>query len=204
MDRLIPIVSDERYHVYSRGNDRHTLFHDVADYRAFQAKMEQLCSKHNVERVAYVLMPNHFHTILIQRPGGDLPRMMDALGTSYAKRYNLRHNHTGHVFEGRYRYAHIPSEEALLNVARYVHLNPVRAGLVARPEDWEFSDFLEIRTQGVLHRGLIKAEGRLEHGIDYVAFVHEGVKDIESLRRLLFEAEVKAAQTKASFNNDQA
>ena len=170
MDRLIPIVTNEWYHVYNRGNDRNTLFRVTADYRAFAMKMEQACAKHKVERIAYAPMPNHFHVILKQLTEGDLPRTMGALGTSYAKRYNLRYDRTGHVFQGRYRYTHIASGEALLNVARYIHLNPVRAYLVSKPEDWEFSDFKQWT----------------EERISYAAFVRKGADDIEAVRQALF------------------
>jgi REP element-mobilizing transposase RayT len=183
MDRFIPITNNEWYHVYNRGNDRRQLFHDGADYRAFLDTMSSALVRYRVERLAYVLMPNHFHFILKQQPEGSLPRMMDALGTSYAKRFNLRHSHSGHVFEGRYRYAHIPSDEALLNVVRYVHLNPVRAQLVGRPEDWKYSDFKRVHLHGVLQQELDRGRG----GIDYAAFVQQGVDDIEAVRRFLFE-----------------
>jgi len=209
MDRLIPIISKEWYHVYlpatcaqrrqagNRGNDRRTLFHDADDYRAFVGKLEKALMRYRVERIAYVLMPNHFHIVLMQRLEGSLARMMNAIGTSYAKRYNLRHLHTGHVFQGRYHYTHIPTVEALFSVARYVHLNPVRARLVARPEDWEYSDFKEVRDQrqGVLMQGLRQEGGRLGHA--YASFVADGVNDIVEMRRFLFEF-------KASFNSDQS
>ena len=141
-------MSNLGYHVFNRGNDRNTLFREAADYRAFTAKMEQTCVKHKVERVAYVLMPNHFHAIL-----------MAALGTSYAKRYNLKYSHTGHVFQGRYRYTHIESEEALNTVARYIHLNPVKARLVRKPEDWEYSDFKRWREERKLIRSFRAERG---------------------------------------------
>jgi putative transposase len=184
MERHTPILTNEWYHVYNRGNDRRRLFHDAKDYRAFAAKLERALVRYKVDRIAWVLMPNHFHCILRQCPGGSLPRMMNSLETSYAKRFNLGYHHTGHAFEGRYRYTHIPDEEALWSVARYVHLNPVRAKLVARPEEWEYSDFREHRNtaQGVLEPGTNSVQGRLVPE-SYPAFVEQGVKDIEALRR---------------------
>ena len=214
MDRLIPIVDNEWYHVYNRGNDRRTLFLDAQDYHSFRTKMEAASARYHIQRIAYVLMPNHFHAIVMQKQGGDLSRMMMALGTSYARRYNLRHHHTGHVLQGRYHYTHIPNEDALFKVAAYIHMNPVRAGLASRPDDWEFSDFGEIRDQGVLQPGVSSGEGRFEPGRlepglallstrRYIDFIREATLDLENVRRFLFESETdcaKASKTKASFN----
>lgn len=190
MERLIPIVSDEWYHVYNRGNDRRILFHDASDYRAFLTKMQKVEETYGVDRIAFVLMPNHFHTIVVQRAGGNLPRMIDALTTSYAKRYNLRYGHTGHVFEGRYHYTHIPSDQALWNVARYIHLNPVRARLAEQPEKWPWSDFRD-SAEGVLQQRSTSDEGHLllgrPRGAAYAAFVQRGEEDLDALRRFLFE-----------------
>ena len=178
-------------------------------HRAFLTKLKKVEETYGVDRIAFVLMPNHFHFVMTQLPGGSLARMMNALETSHAKRYNLRHHHTGHVFEGRYQYTHIPSEEALLNVACYVHLNPVRAGLVARPEDWEFSDFAEILGRGVLHQRTRPDEGRLEHGLGhggldtmkYVQLIREAALNLETIRRLLFQSAAEPMSRRPSSKN---
>ena len=185
MDRSTPILANEWYHVYNRGNNHCTLFHDASDYRVFRAKLEQALAKYNVACLAYALMPNHFHAILMQRTGGNLPHMMASTCTSYAKRYNLRHNHSGHVFQGRYHYRHVPSEEALRNVARYIHLNPVRARLVSRPERWEFSDYERHTIKGGQQTG----DGFLscKDGKSYEQFVQEGIENIHVLRQRLFD-----------------
>ncbi len=113
--------------------------------------------------------------------------MMDAVGTSYARRYNFKYKHAGHVFQGRYRYARIPSEVTLLEVARYIHLNPVRAGLVSRAEDWEFSDFRQLRTgRFVQPEDRAAADRRLLCSREYAASVQSGIEEIKVLRRFQF------------------
>jgi len=160
MNRDVPIENDLYYHVYNRGNDRHKIFGDESDYIAFIRKLKSLAVKYAVEVPVYTLMPNHYHLIarqtqiegrLLQRENvleGDLlPRlskMMGALATSAAKRYNLKYEHIGHLFQGPFRYKIIP-ENALWDIACYIHLNPVRAGFVKEPEKWvnsNFADFL--------------------------------------------------------------
>ncbi len=181
MDRTTPIVNNEPYHVYNRGNNRQTIFHDWADYQAFVKKMEITAARHSVLVVAYVLMPNHYHLLSVQRTGGSISDMMEALGTSTAKRYNAKYKHVGHLFEGPYRYSLVATDPGVAEVARYIHLNPVRAGLVPLPEDWAWSDF-RTRVTGLndqIFRDLLPR--------DYAEFVRRGVADIAAIRRLLFE-----------------
>ena len=181
MDRLIPLVDNEVYHVFNRGNNKQRIFREAADYSAFLRKLQQAASKHRVSTVAYTLMPNHYHFLAAQNSGGSLSKMMEALGTSYAKRFNLRYGHVGHVFQGPYKYTHVVTDEALSAVARYIHLNPVRAGLVKAPEDWAWSDFRTMTEGQGVPKNLLPTLPR-----DYVEFVRQGVENIELVRQYLF------------------
>ena len=142
MDRKEGIEDGQLYHVYNRGNDRSLIFGDKSDYGAFITKLKSLAVKHMVDVIVFTLMPNHYHLIVLQKPSGSLSSMMAALATSAATRFNLKYGHIGHLFQGPFKYKPV-SEEALWYVACYVHLNPVRAGLVDRPDEWEFSNFAE-------------------------------------------------------------
>jgi putative transposase len=177
MNRNEPILENEYYHVYNRGNRKQPIFGDDGDYRSFLQKLRDGSSKYLVRIPVYCLMPNHFHLVLVQTDGGSIGRFMNSVETSAANRYNLRYSEVGHLFQGRYKYKRIDSEESLLTVARYVHLNPVAAKLAGRPEDWPYSNFAEYVSaaegglvEGVLQSGLTEAEGRLLPG-PYVAFV---------------------------------
>ncbi|MFN0158249.1 MAG: transposase [Bacteroidota bacterium] len=189
MDRQEPIVSNEPYHIYNRGNNRQTIFHDTSDYSAFLVKLNASSAKNGVTLVAYVVMANHFHLLVVQRTGGSIPKMMESLGTSTAKRHNVRYGHIGHVFQGPYRYVFIPTLEGVVRVARYIHLNPVRAGLVKSPEEWLWSDFRRHVgfDEGFLGQGASRVQGNLlppPH--EYAEFVRLGIVDIESVRQMLY------------------
>ncbi len=170
MNREEHIEDNLFYHVYNRGNDRDRIFGDESDYYAFLEKMKNLAVQHLVDVPVYTLMPNHYHIITLQNSGGNLSKMMGALATSAAKRYNLKYGHVGHLFQGPFRYKFVP-EEVLWYVACYIHLNPVRAGLVREPAEWRFSNL------GALDEGfnLLPCLPRLWSG--YSAYMAEVLKD---------------------------
>ncbi len=184
MNRTNPIIDNELYHVYNRGNDGLRIFRSDRDYVVFLEKLFAYSSKYHIRLVVYTLMPNHYHLVLVQSTGGDLPGMMDAFGTSIARRFNIKYGHTGHVFDSRYRYEPIPTSQALAEVCRYIHLNPVRALLVEAPEDWAYSDFRHFlgqgslqQIEGVLHRApLLEIFGGKPE--KYVEFVRQGVLEL--------------------------
>lgn len=187
MNRPKPIHDHAYYHVYNRGNDRRVIFRKDSDYKVFLEKMKELAGRYTVSLPVHTLMPNHYHLIAIQSSAGSLSAMMGALATSTAKRYNLKYGHTGHVFQGPFRYEPI-SEETLWNVACYIHLNPVRAGFVRDPEDWEFSNFAEMResmsgAKGFLHQRSIGVEGNLlQVWRGYPEYVIQRIADEESMK----------------------
>jgi putative transposase len=135
-----PIV--DYYHLYNRGNNYNNIYFGKESYRHFL----RLLRKHLVERdisiLAYCLMPNHYH-LLIASEVDSLPRAMQALSIAYTKSINRRFERVGTLFQGGYRSIRVGNDEYLLNLCRYIHLNPVKAGFVDRPEHWEFSSYLE-------------------------------------------------------------
>lgn len=143
MNRKQPIIGGEYYHVYNRGNDQREIFRTPGDYAFFLSRLRTYLPRYKVRTVAYALLPNHYHTILSQELGGDLPSMMGTLATSHVHRFNLRYSCTGHLFEGPYKYKRIASREYLMHLARYIHLNPVFAGLSRVPEDWPWSNYCQ-------------------------------------------------------------
>lgn len=161
MDREERIEDSRFYHVYNRGNNRERIFGDASDYEAFLKKIDLRMARYSVAVPIYCLMPNHFHMIAMQNPGGNLSDFMGALATSAAKRYNLKYGHIGHVFQGPFRYKPFP-DDALWDVASYIHLNPVRAGLAKEPDEWRFSNFAQMKVaQMKSTRRLSEVEGNL-------------------------------------------
>ena len=92
--------------------------------------------------IAYCLMPNHFHLLI--RPSDDgFAEVMHAVGVSYGKAINRQEKRVGPLFQGRFKAVRVDTEEGLWHLSRYIHLNPVSAGLARRPEDWEMSSYRE-------------------------------------------------------------
>jgi len=128
------------YHITTRGNERKPIFRDNEDRETFLDVLKNVNRRYNYLCHAYCLMDNHYH-IIIETPGGNLSRGMRQLNGVYTQRFNKSHNRVGHIFQGRYKAILIQKESHLLEVCRYVVLNPVRAKAVNRPEGWEWSSY---------------------------------------------------------------
>lgn len=120
------------YHVMSRGDRRERIFEDDEDRRMFLKVLEENCRRCGWQVVSWVLMGNHFH-LQIRTPEPNLAVGMKWMLGTYTMRFNRRHRLAGHLFQGRYKAIPIEEGEYLLRVSDYIHLNPVRAGLV----DWK-------------------------------------------------------------------
>ena len=117
------------YHVTSRGDRREDIYLDDGDRQLFLEVLEAVCERFNWEVHAYCLMSNHYH-LLVETPDGNLSRGMRHLNGVYTQRFNRRHKKVGHVFQGRYKAILVQKENYLLELSRYIVLNPVRAGMV--------------------------------------------------------------------------
>lgn len=126
------------HHVTQRGNRRQAIFFEAADYALTRDVLAERCRKAAVEVWAYCLMPNHVHLVLVPSAPNGLARAIGETHRQYTGFINARARWTGHLFQGRF--SSIALDEAhLLAAVRYVALNPVRARLVERPEDWAWS-----------------------------------------------------------------
>jgi REP element-mobilizing transposase RayT len=126
------------YHVITRGNNRRRIFDSAADYEKFLSLLAKQKSKLPFLLYAYCLMTNHVH-LLIERQADSVGRIMHRLLTGYAQYYNRRYRRVGHLFEGRHKSILCQSERYLAELVRYIHLNPVRAGMVKRAEEYQYS-----------------------------------------------------------------
>ena len=127
------------HHAIQRGNNRQRIFVDRQDFERMLALWSEYAPQCGIAIHAYVLMDNHFHLLATPSTAEGLPLMMQAVGRSYVRYFNQRHNRTGTLWEGRYRSTLIESERHLLACMAYIDLNPVRAGLVAQPQEWPWS-----------------------------------------------------------------
>jgi putative transposase len=128
------------HHVTSRGNERRPIFFDDRDREAFLEFLGQAVKRFGWRLTAFVLMTNHFH-LVVQTPEANLSRGMQWFNTVYAVWFNRRHERSGHLYGGRFKAFVIEKETYFLEVLRYVVLNPVRARMVARPEDYRWSSY---------------------------------------------------------------
>src|SRR5260370_1294251 len=114
-----------RYHVTARGNERKAIYRQDADRARFLQLLAELAERFGLRVHAYVLLDNHFH-LLVETPEANLSRAMQWLNVSYSVWFNRRHDRVGHLFQGRFKAVVVEDDAGWQEVARYVHLNPVR------------------------------------------------------------------------------
>ena len=134
-------VPDTPQHVIQRGNDRQPIFRTTADLAFFKDCLTFAARRHGVVVHAYVLMTNHVHLLVTPELATSLPRTMQSVGRVYVRYFNAIRERSGTLWEGRYKAAIVDSDRYLLACMRYIEQNPVRAGLVERPERYPWSSF---------------------------------------------------------------
>jgi REP element-mobilizing transposase RayT len=127
------------YHVVNRGNGRRTVFRKEGDFAAFAQLLCEAGERSDARLLAYCLLGNHFHLLLWPRRDGDLSAYMMWLMTAHVRRYHQHYHSSGHVWQGRFRSFPIQEDAHLIAVHRYIERSPVRAGLVAKAQDWLWS-----------------------------------------------------------------
>jgi len=126
------------YHVVLRGINRQDIFYDDDDYQHFLETINQMKSENQFAVYGYCLMTNHIH-LLIREITDSISRIMSRIGTSYAWWYNKKYGRSGHVFQGRYGSECVENDGYLLAVIRYIHNNPVKVGMIQKPEEYRWS-----------------------------------------------------------------
>lgn len=123
-----PLVAGALYHVYTRGNDRQAIFREESDRSFWISLMRQARENFSCRFLAYCLMTNHIH-LAIETPQPNLNKVMESLNRCYTRHFNGKYGHVGHLFQGRYRAKLVEKDRYLLALVRYIHLNPVKAGM---------------------------------------------------------------------------
>lgn len=168
------------YHITARGDRREPIYENDADRIAFLRVLGEVCQQYNWLCHAYCLMGNHYH-LLVETPEGNLSRGMRQLNGVYTQQYNRQHGRVGHVFQGRYKAILVEKDSYLLELARYIVLNPVRAHMVRSAIEWPWSSYratvgLQQPVAGV-HVDWILAAFGVERGraiAEYKCFVAAG------------------------------
>jgi len=128
------------YHVMNRGAGRKKIYDDEEHYLLFLSILEEITKKFKVKVHTYCLMSNHYH-LLLQTMEPNLDIVMKYISGSYTKTYNKWNDSDGPIFRGRYHAKLVDSDLYLIHLSRYIHLNPVEAGITAKPEDYEWSSY---------------------------------------------------------------
>ena len=139
LPRLLPVGVP--VHVIQRGNNRQVCFVSEEDYTAYLEWLACYAVKYGVDVHAWVLMTNHVHLLCTPRRGGAISGMMQSLGRSYVRYFNYSYKRTGTLWEGRYKSCVVQSYRYLLEVYRYIELNPVRAEMVNDPGEYPWSSY---------------------------------------------------------------
>lgn len=210
--RIIPFVNSHYYHIYNRGSEKRSIFENQRDFQRFLktlryyqiegpkprfSKFPSLTatkldnSKRLVEIIAYCLMPNHFHFLLKQVRDNGITEFLSKLSNSYTKYFNTKHGRVGHLFQGEFKAVLVESDEQLVHVSRYIHLNPVVSALSKNLESYQWSSYPEyigINSQGFC----LKEEvlGYFKNNQDYQQFVLDQMgyaQELEAIKHQLID-----------------
>ena len=141
--RNVPFIPGYYYHIYNRGAHRQEIFRTDADYRFLLKLLREQSQALNISIIAYCLLPNHYHFLARQNGEATISHFMQAVFNVYSKSFNAKHKHSGTLFEGPFKVIWVDKTDYLLHLCRYIHQNPLNAGLVSHPENWEYSNYLE-------------------------------------------------------------
>ena len=161
------------YHVINRANARLPIFFAEKDYILFENVLEEAKEKFSMRILAYCIMPNHWHLILYPKNDGDMSKFMQWLTLTHTQRWHQANNTkgSGHLYQGRYKSFLIQDDSHLLSVIRYVERNSLRARLVKKAENWDFSSLSRRLSLDVQKKKLL-SEWPIPEPRDYLLFVN--------------------------------
>ena len=128
------------YHITARGNERKDVYKNNRDREKFLSYLGTATERYGARIHAYCLMSNHYH-LLLETPDGNLPQIMRHINGAYTTYFNVKRQRSGHLFQGRYKAILVEADEYATQLSRYIHLNPVRAGMVEEPGDYRWSSY---------------------------------------------------------------
>lgn len=177
------------YHITARGNARQAIFLNGEDFADFLRTLNSVVKRYHFLLHAYCLMGNHYH-LLVETPEGNLSRGMRQLNGLYAQRFNQKHQRVGHLLQGRYQAILVDKENYLLELCRYIVLNPVRAGIVKEPKDYRWSSYLatagDTKIPGLFADWILSQfhKEKKKASTQYQSFVRSGIKKVSPLKEV--------------------
>lgn len=209
--RVHPLVNGEYYHIFNRGVDKMNIFRNSYGFQRFHKTMlyyqilgpkprfslfaptTNLIDKNKkiVEIICFCLMPNHFHFLLKQLVDGGITEFISKLSNSYTKYFNIKHKRVGPLFQGEFKSVLVESNEQLLHLSRYIHLNPLVSGLIKDLGNYSWSsypEYTELSTQNICAKEIIL--NQFKSPKDYQKFILDQAdygKELEFIKHQLIE-----------------
>ena len=166
------------YHIFNRGVDKRNIFFKEENYLFLLRRIKEYVNDYHLTTIAYCLMPNHYHLLIRLEEDGILSSFIQRVFNSYVQAVNQQQVRSGTLFEGRAKIKLIHQDNYFLHIPRYIHLNPVKSGLVGKPEDWPYSNYLEFIG---LRNGTLFSPDFVSDNFDspqaYRAFVEENIPE---------------------------
>jgi len=175
------------YHITTSGNASQAIFLNEGDFADFLRILGSVVKRYHFLLHAFCLMDNHYH-LLIETPEGNLSKGMRQLNGLYTQRFNRKHHRVGHLFQGRYKAILVDKDNYLLELSRYIVLNPVRAGIVKNPKDYRWSSYMatagENKIPALFTDWILSQFGKEKKkaSIQYQTFVLSGIKEASPLK----------------------
>ncbi len=217
--REIPLITDEIYHVFNKGSAAQLIFLNNNDYQRAQdllfyykhvtppIKFSRLASlpmsdrqdllnqlekerKNFVDLISYCFMPNHFHLLIKQLVDGGISKYLSNLSNSYTRYFNTKYKRTGAILQGKFKAVHIESNEQLLHVSRYIHLNPYSASIIKRPQDiirYPFSSITKLFTSKVESKLITDQFNNIQSYYQFVIDQADYQKNLQQIKKIILE-----------------
>lgn len=189
--RRISFGQGEYYHIYNRGHNGEPIFFEERNYLFLLRQVKRRASTMRITVVAYCLIPNHYHFLLRQDSDTSISLLMQRVFNSYSKAINTAYHRSGPLFDGPFKAIPVTGETYLLHLCRYIHRNPVEAGLVAHPAQWPYSNYLEWvdqRAGSLVDRALVRAYFPTPESYEQFVLEYTPSRTIdEALRPLILE-----------------
>jgi len=188
--RTVLFLPNHYYHIYNRGANKADIFLGDSDYVFLLKLLRKKSEEFDVSVIAYSLMNNHYHLLLRQNGEATISQFMQSVFNIYSKAFNSKYQHSGTLFEGPFKAIMVKDEKYLVHLCRYIHRNPVEAGMVVVPEQWHYSnylEFIEMRKGKLIDRAFVQEyfgtpENYREFVMDYIT----PEKTEKELRHYLF------------------
>ena len=184
-------LQGQYYHIYNRGAGKAKIFFNDGNYQFLLRLMRVHYRKLGATMIAYCLMLNHYHFLLRQETDEPLSKFMQVLFNAYVQALNLQQGRTGTLFEGRFKHKCVEKWDYLMILCRYIHRNPVKSGLVAKPEEWEYSNYREwlgLRNGVLVDKFFV--QDHFSSGEEYIKFVNDvedEQKSYEKISKYMFD-----------------